>query len=116
VEWNDAPKPRQKKPKPGAKPVGKPGGKPKFKRPEAPSDGPRTAGVDDWKPRKPRTKARAADGAEAPTRRGPPPPQGKPSSKKNRARAQALAEAKGGPGAKPRKPRAKKAKKLKPDA
>ncbi|NNJ66966.1 MAG: DEAD/DEAH box helicase [Boseongicola sp.] len=77
VDWNDAPEPRQKKPK-GGKP------KPKYeKKPEAPK-------ADAWKPRKPKGDGKPDQD------RGPKPPQGKPSSKKNRARQ---AAAKSGAGA-----------------
>ncbi|SMX25085.1 DEAD/DEAH box helicase [Boseongicola aestuarii] len=67
VDWNDDPAPRQKKPK-GGKP------KPKYeKKPEAPK-------ADAWKPRKPKGDGKPQQ------ERGAKPPQGKPSSKKNRAR------------------------------
>ncbi len=111
VEWNDDPKPRRKKPKPTHKPGGNPAvnsaGKGGLKRPDASADGPR---AEEWKPRKPWVKPKAVDGADSGPR-GPKPPHGKPSSKKNRARQAAKTEsqvAAGGP--KPRKPRTKKAK------
>ena len=69
IDWNDAPIPRKKKPKPGTKPAG-------------------GSNVDKGKPRKPK-----GDG-HPDTPRGPKPPAGKPSSKKNRAR-QAAKSAKG---------------------
>ncbi len=94
VDWNDDPTPRRKKPKPGAKPVGRP--KPKRE------DGEKAEGgkAEPWKRRHPK-------GADAPTK-GPKPPTGKPSSKKNRARQASKAAA---DGAKPRKPRTPKANK-----
>ena len=68
VDWNDDPAPRPKKPK-GGKP------KPKYeKKPEAPK-------ADAWKPRKPKSSGPKGDGKPGATT-----PQGKPSSKKNRAR------------------------------
>ena len=91
IDWNDAPTPRKKKPKPGTQPTGGP--KPKTKHAE---DEPPKA--DKWKPRK------AKDGSKAPKEssektRGPKPPAGKPSSKKNRARQ--LSRSTGGGDAKP---------------
>ncbi len=77
IDWNDAPAPRAKKPKPKdrAAPAAKAG---KERRPAADP-----AVV---RPRKPRTKPK-----------GPPPPKGKPTSKKNKLRA-AAAKQKGKPG------------------
>ena len=84
VDWNDAPEPRVKKPK-GAKPGGKP--KPVGDRPNAAAAKSRPSGdkpypvarkADDSKPARP---GRPKSGPK-----GPPPPTGKPSSKKNRAR------------------------------
>lgn len=94
VDWNDDPKPRRKKPKPGAKPVGRP----KAKR----EDGEQPEGnkAEPWKRRHPK-------GADTPSK-GPKPPTGKPSSKKNRARQASKATA---DGAKPRQPRTPKANK-----
>ena len=84
IDWNDAPTPRKRKPKPGSKPSG--GGKPRAAK-EAPK-------AEKWKPRKGTSGAKpAGDGSEKP--RGPKPPPGKPSSKKNRARKQAKAAARG---------------------
>ncbi len=111
VDWNDEREPRAKKPKGGAKPHG---GKPKFDKnkssddtiesykPRKPRDGKPYAGKSDGKPSgKPYAgkgggKPAGKDGSGAPK-------VGKPSSKKNRARALA---AKGGNAA-PRKPRTK---------
>ena len=76
IDWNDAPTPKPRKPKPGAKPKGKPGGKKPFAK--APStlekavqDGSVSA------PKKPRHKPDAAPGA---------PKKAKWNSKKNKAR------------------------------
>ena len=66
VDWNDAPKPRVKKPKPGTKPTGRT--KPKHDDRKS-EDIPVTELKKTGKPK-----------------RGPKPPVGKPSSKKNRAR------------------------------
>nr|WP_283254938.1 DEAD/DEAH box helicase [Marivita sp. GX14005] len=73
IDWNDAPVPRVKKPKPAdRKPAGtakaKSGGD-RFPRRDTPAAG-------EAKPYRPRKK-------------GPPPPAGKPNSKKNKARAKA---------------------------
>lgn len=115
VEWNDAPAPRQKKPK---KPAA--GGKPP--RHDAGDTKPDLPQAEPWKARKPRHKSKpAADGFERPARPGGKSATnpsarlgaattGKPNSKKNKARAAAAAEAgvKGAP--KPKKPRAPKKK------
>lgn len=89
VDWNDAPKPRVKKPKPGAKPQDKPKAK-------APAE----AGTDAVvaKPRKPRHAGPSGkpSGDKEGRPRGPKPPAGKPSSKKNRARKLAAAGKQGG--------------------
>jgi len=83
TDWNDEPAPRNKKPKPQDR--AKPPHKPKAKGADKPRD---IAGISDTsrrldadgpgmaRPKKPRNKPG-----------GPPPPKGKPSSKKNRARA-----------------------------
>ncbi len=83
VDWNDDPKPRVRKPKAGAKPA--------FKKQTKNTDGVSTdpKAADRWKPRKPRhaTSTRLQDAAGKEERpRGPKPPVGKPSSKKNRVR------------------------------
>ncbi|MBU2991729.1 DEAD/DEAH box helicase [Octadecabacter sp. 1_MG-2023] len=88
VDWNDAPEPRAKKPKPDhAK-----GGKPAFKKkPHSGDSKPANDGaVEAFKPR----KANASDPSKRIGRpgaglKGPKPPAGKASSKKNRARAAA---------------------------
>jgi ATP-dependent RNA helicase DeaD len=101
VDWNDAPKPRTKKPKPGAKPGGQSKHKPYDK---AKGDAPK---AEPWKPRKPKPTSGAPSGMADPSQRvsrGPQPPSGKPSSKKNRARQVAKGTAPGG-ASKPRKPR-----------
>jgi len=105
VEWNDAPEPRRRKPKPEERSDAKP---PKRKqRAEAPD--PAVHAPFDSTRRgarggKPASKAHAKPGAQkaagdAPRKedakprrdgaKGPPPPKGKPNSKKNRARAAA---------------------------
>jgi ATP-dependent RNA helicase DeaD len=100
VDWNDASEPRTRKPKPGAKPAG--GSKPK----RASNAKPATPKSEPWKPRKPRAKLTlsGASGGSEITARGPKPPAGKPSGKKNRA-AQSAKGGTGAPTAKPRKPR-----------
>lgn len=139
VDWNDAPKPRKKKPKPATAPSGKPAGnpaanpgvrqgakrdgkpweKPRDKsgaipRGKRPETGAEPHQAEEWKPRKPRSKAAGGDGAP----RNLAPAVGKPSSKKNRARALAKAQGQGAGGdggaAKPRKPRTKKPGKPRP--
>lgn len=71
VDWNDAPKPRVKKPKPGTKPTGRT--KPKHAERKS-EDSPVTELKKTGKPK-----------------HGPKPPAGKPNSKKNRARKLAKA-------------------------
>lgn len=99
VDWNDDPKPRAKKPKGGGKPAHKK--KPKNAAAHPPE-------VVAEKPRKPRhsshAKSKRADDSQGGTR-GPKPPVGKPSSKKNRARklAQEKLGKAGGAARKPRK-------------
>ncbi|TYB81431.1 DEAD/DEAH box helicase [Maritimibacter fusiformis] len=98
VDWNDAPEPRAKKPKGGAKPAHKT--KPRHGKPK-----PGAAGEGKgWKPYK--SGAAKPKRAASPEGRpkGPKPPVGKPSSKKNRARL-SLAGKPAGSGATPRKPR-----------
>jgi ATP-dependent RNA helicase DeaD len=100
VDWNDDPKPRTKKPKRGAKPAGP--AKPKrdgHKKAETPSAEP-------WKPRKSKPKPAVGSNETARPGRGPKPPAGKASSKKNRARK--LAKGKSGAAAQPRKARTSK--------
>lgn len=109
VDWNDEREPRAKKPKGGAKPHA---GKPKFDKnkssddtiesykPRKPRDGKPYAGKSDGKPSG-KPNAGKFGGKPAGKGGGGAPKVGKPSSKKNRARALA---AKGGNAA-PRKPR-----------
>ncbi|MEL7211842.1 MAG: DEAD/DEAH box helicase [Pseudomonadota bacterium] len=120
VDWNDAPTPRVKKPK-GAPKGGAPKSRSKERREydgavapkrRAEGDAPKRRSFDDkpkrradgdGKPKrtfegegKPKRRSDAADPSkrfERPGKKGPPPPKGKPNSKKNRARA---AAAKGG--------------------
>ncbi|MEO0380600.1 MAG: DEAD/DEAH box helicase [Pseudomonadota bacterium] len=86
IDWNDAPTPKQRKPKPGTKPAGKQGRKKPFAK--APStlekavqDGSVSA------PKKPRHKTEGAPGA---------PKKAKYNSKKNKARRAAAAAQGGG--------------------
>lgn len=90
VDWNDDPVPRQKKPKATAK---QSTGRPRHKSPKG-AGGPQSGA------------ARQADGDQPvkpgkPRRKGSPPPAGKPTSKKNRARALAASKAQGAKGSKP---------------
>ena len=97
VDWNDAPKPRVKKPKGRTKAPG--AAQPRREEPGKPK-----AVI--AKPWKARTSKPAAGSAEAESAgRGPKPPVGKASSKKNRARQLAKANS-GAP--QTRKPRATK--------
>ena len=93
TDWNDAPEPRRRKPKPEErKPAKAPARKPKAPAVHAPLDpSKRVTG----KP----AGGGAKDGPRKPSHagpKGPPPPKGKPSSKKNRARTAAQKAAKGG--------------------
>ncbi|WP_292263723.1 DEAD/DEAH box helicase [Marivita sp.] len=126
IDWNDEPTPRVRKPKPAdRKPAGKPTGKPYGK-----ADGPARErkpyqGKSDG-PARERKPYGDKPGGERPPRRsesefqaqpykgkgkpkGPPPPEGRPDSKKNIARAAARANA-GDPSQSMRKPRAGAAK------
>ncbi|MEP0565610.1 MAG: DEAD/DEAH box helicase, partial [Paracoccaceae bacterium] len=88
VVYDDAPAPRVKKPKGGGKPGAR--SKPKY---ETKKDAPK---ADNWKPRKPKSTAPAGKTSDpSESLRGPKPPKGKPSSKKNRARKLAKLTAKG---------------------
>jgi ATP-dependent RNA helicase DeaD len=83
IDWDDAPTPRVKKPKPGARPAATPAGKSRFSKPpstleKAVQDG----GVSEIK--KPRHKTVHRGKPGAPTSAAP--KVGKPSSKKNKAR------------------------------
>ncbi|WP_132860696.1 DEAD/DEAH box helicase [Shimia isoporae] len=99
IDWNDAPAPRARKPKPvskGGKPV-----KPKFDKPRSED----TQGKP--KAHKSATANKAKGGDAAPRRaksgdkpKGPPPPVGKPNSKKNKARRAAAKTGKGKPSSK----------------
>lgn len=107
VDWNDAPESRAKKPKGGAKGGAKPAHKTKPKyaksKPAASADG------EAWKPRKSGpAKSKRSDNPERGSK-GPTPPPGKPSSKKNRARLALNGKPDGSspPTRKPRKPRSK---------
>ena len=102
VDWNDDPKPRVKKPKPGSKPA--PAAKPKRDDSRKAEDRPARLGASVLAKRKP-GKGTGQAGGDA-SGRGPKPPAGKPSSKKNRARQAAKAAA-GATAAKARKPRTK---------
>ncbi|WP_372571204.1 DEAD/DEAH box helicase [Ruegeria jejuensis] len=95
VDWNDDPKPRVKKPKPGAKPGHRKGPKPTAPQP------PEAVVVEPAKPRKPAAGSKRGEG-KGDRPRGPKPPVGKPSSKKNRARRAAMGKP-GGMGAPTRK-------------
>ena len=126
VDWNDAPEPRSKKPKPGSKPSGKFGGHPAKAKPrhkpegahakdhdgavvaKRKFDGPKgkpggkPTGKPAGKPTGKPTDFKRSKSAELSTDgpRGPKPPAGKASSKKNRARA-ASAKLAGKAGGKP---------------
>ena len=116
IDWNDAPAPRPRKPKPEdrksaeRKPVGKPAGKPsdkpagKYARPakpyagkprpdkpgaEVPKAPPAPAQPEQGKPSNRGTAPGTFDTRKKGAGKGPPPPKGKASSKKNRARAAA---------------------------
>jgi ATP-dependent RNA helicase DeaD len=108
VDWNDAPAPRKKKPKPvdaGKSDFGKPewkkpeGKKPRHKKAEGAKPEGTAPGTTKWKPK---AGAGAPDAGVAGKNRKP--PAGKPSSKKNRARQAAAVVAKGAAG-KVRKPK-----------
>lgn len=104
VDWNDDPKPRVKKPKAGAKPAHK--GKPKN---AAKASAVPKADGEAWKPRKSSSAKSKRPGNPDGGPKGPKPPVGKPSSKKNRARQLAASKAGGtaSPTRKPKKPRSK---------
>lgn len=87
IDWNDAPVPRKRKPKPGAKPSGASKSKPARSESENPY-------TKELKPRKGGARSQGADGSGKKPR-GPKPPVGKPSSKKNRARQLAKSAAGG---------------------
>nr|WP_238939567.1 DEAD/DEAH box helicase [Marivita cryptomonadis] len=122
IDWNDAPTPRARKPKPAdRKPAGKPYGKSdgpaRERKPyQGKSDGPaRERKPYDDKPSGDRPPRRSESEFQAQPYKGkgkpkgPPPPEGRPDSKKNIARAAARANA-GDPSQSMRKPRAGAAK------
>ncbi|MCL6283844.1 DEAD/DEAH box helicase [Ruegeria sp. 2012CJ41-6] len=96
VDWNDDPKPRVKKPKPGAKLAHRKGSKPAAAQQQE------AVVVEPVKPRKPSGSGPKRADDKGDRARGPKPPVGKSSSKKNRAR-QAAAGKPGGMGAPKRK-------------
>lgn len=88
IDWNDAPTPRLRKPKPASKSKGaaKPAGKPRDPRAK-----------DTSRPYKPHGKPPAGKRKSRSAEPGKAPPVGKPNSKKNKARAAAAAaKARGG--------------------
>jgi ATP-dependent RNA helicase DeaD len=118
IDWNDAPTPRVRKPKPADRKGGKPAGKPYQGKSDGParerkpyqgkSDGPsrdrkpygdKPGG--DRPPRRSESEFQAQPYKGKGKPKGPPPPDGKPNSKKNIARANA-----GDPSQSMRKPRA----------
>lgn len=118
IDWNDAPTPRARKPKPAdRKPAGKPSGKSdgpaRERKPyQGKSDGParerkpygdKPSG--DRPPRRSESEFQAQPYKGKGKPKGPPPPEGRPDSKKNIARAAARANA-GDPSQSMRKPRA----------
>lgn len=122
IDWNDAPTPRARKPKPAdRKPAGKPYGKSdgpaRERKPyQGKSDGParerkpygdKPSG--DRPPRRSESEFQAQPYKGKGKPKGPPPPEGRPDSKKNIARAAARANA-GDPSQSMRKPRAGAAK------
>ncbi|MGB0913899.1 MAG: DEAD/DEAH box helicase [Phaeobacter italicus] len=86
IDWNDAPVPRAKKPKPAAKSKG-------SAKPAKPAGDPRAK--DTSQPYRPHGKPLASKRKSRTGERGKAPPIGKPNSKKNKARA-AAAKARGG--------------------
>lgn len=89
IDWDDAPAPRQKKPKPGTKPATKSGGKHRTAKTRTPMEKAlRDGSVSEVK--KPRHKS----GGKGP-KNGLAPKVGKPNSKKNKARRAAAAAAGG---------------------
>ncbi|MCG6901997.1 MAG: DEAD/DEAH box helicase [Rhodobacter sp.] len=101
VDWNDAPAPRVRKPKPGSKPA-------RSKKPTRPDSAPVEAadapttpwrkpdGYRAQRTRNPGGKPGGKPDAEA--KKGPPPPKGKPNSKKNKARSKFAGQSHGKPG------------------
>ena len=107
IDWNDDPAPRQKKPKPGAKPAPK-----RASDPSARLERPGGGFVRPAKPRGAGTGGKGGDarpyapkGKPGDKPKGPPPPKGKANSKKNKARAAQGGAGPGGDGAPNRKHR-----------
>lgn len=104
IDWNDAPEPRRRKPKPEDRKPKKPlAQKPKAKETDTvaptPFKGRKPSAVSAKSKPKSATKETVKDSYSKPRSsdaKGPPPPKGKASSKKNRARAAAAKSAKGG--------------------
>jgi ATP-dependent RNA helicase DeaD len=95
IDWNDEPAPRVRKPKPAERKGGKPAGKP-YGKSTGKADGPsrdrkpygdKSAG--DRPPRRAESEFQAQPYKGKGKPKGPPPPEGKPNSKKNIARANA---------------------------
>jgi ATP-dependent RNA helicase DeaD len=118
VDWNDAPEPRRKKPKPDAarkpdggfkkKPAQSEGHRPDIVAEPAKKRGPKPAGKPNAKPGAKPYAGKAPGKPRGDKPKGPPPPKGKANSKKNKARAMDASKRynpnKGGDAA-PRKPR-----------
>ncbi len=105
IDWNDAPTPRKKKPKPGAK-AGKPGKKPFAKRSDAQDKRPDGV-VTPYRKKSPSSgpgKPKAPHKGAAEGKRGLAPAVGKPNSKKNKARAKLGLSGGTGGDAAPRRP------------
>ncbi|MGX9355665.1 DEAD/DEAH box helicase [Roseobacteraceae bacterium S113] len=87
TDWNDDPKPRDRKPKPGAKPKG---GKPKYEGKPARDNSVHSAKGPGAKPAGAKPGAGKPGGPKSAAAKtgpkGPPPPKGKANSKKNKAR------------------------------
>jgi ATP-dependent RNA helicase DeaD len=98
IDWNDSSQPRVKKPKGGAKPAYKAKPRHAAAKPGAAGDG------EVWQPLKSGAAKPKRTGGPDSRPKGPKPPAGKPSSKKNRARL-SLAGKPAGSGPSPRKPR-----------
>ncbi|WP_299790946.1 DEAD/DEAH box helicase [uncultured Marivita sp.] len=95
IDWNDEPAPRVRKPKPADRKGGKPAGKP-YGKSAGKADGPsrdRKPYSDkpggDRPPRRTESEFQAQPYKGKGKPKGPPPPEGKPNSKKNVARANA---------------------------
>ena len=93
TEWDDAPAPKAKKPKP----ADRASKTPRRTRPARPTDEAMSSGA--MRPRRPKGAENPGESLRDKPKgkpKGPKPPKGKPSSKKNRARAAARSEAKAG--------------------